>query len=287
MAKKSRSAAAYKFFNGVNVGIIYLVLGIVAFFVIYPMVYILSAAVTPGNTISVNNVLPFAEGFTWDHFTHLFNKTNYLLWFRNTLIIALGTAACTIVVSSLAAYAFSRFRFTFKRTLMVSLLVLQIFPSFVGMIAMYVILLRIDGLDKLWGLVLVYVAGNTPYNTWLVKSYMDTLPRSMDEAARIDGASNFYTFVKIILPMAKPIITFLAIVSFTGPWMDFIFPKMVLRSPKMQTLALGLFSMVTDKKNEFTNFAAGALMVAVPFIAFFLAGQKVMVMSLGSAAVKE
>ncbi len=287
MAGKSRSVAAYKFFNGVNVGIIYLVLGIVAFFVIYPMVYILSAAVTPGNTISVNNVLPFAEGFTWDHFTHLFNKTNYLLWFRNTLIIALGTAACTVVVSSLAAYAFSRFRFTFKRSLMVSLLILQIFPSFVGMIAMYVILLRIDGLDKLWGLVLVYVAGNTPYNTWLVKSYMDTLPRSMDEAARIDGASNFYTFVKIILPMAKPIITFLAIVSFTGPWMDFIFPKMVLRSPKMQTLALGLFSMVTEKKNEFTNFAAGALIVAVPFIVFFLAGQKIMVMSLGSAAVKE
>ena len=287
MAGKSRSVAAYKFFNGVNVGIIYLVLGIVAFFVIYPMVYILSAAVTPGNTISVNNVLPFAEGFTWDHFTHLFNKTNYLLWFRNTLIIALGTAACTVVVSSLAAYAFSRFRFTFKRSLMVSLLILQIFPSFVGMIAMYVILLRIDGLDKLWGLVLVYVAGNTPYNTWLVKSYMDTLPRSMDEAARIDGASNFYTFVKIVLPMAKPIITFLAIVSFPGPWMDFIFPKMVLRSPKMQTLALGLFSMVTEKKNEFTNFAAGALIVAVPFIVFFLAGQKIMVMSLGSAAVKE
>ncbi len=287
MARKARSTAAYRFFNGVNVGIIYLVLSVVAFFVLYPMVYILSAAVTPGNTISVNNVLPFAEGFTWDHFTHLFNRTDYFLWFRNTLIIALGTAACTVVVSSLAAYAFSRFRFTFKRSLMISLLILQIFPSFVGMIAMYVILLRIGGLDKLWGLVLVYVAGNTPYNTWLVKSYMDTLPRSMDEAARIDGASNFYTFVKIILPMAKPIITFLAIVSFTGPWMDFIFPKMVLRSPKMQTLALGLFSMVTDKKNEFTNFAAGALLVAVPFIAFFLAGQKIMVMSLGSAAVKE
>jgi len=287
MIRSQRSTASYRFFNSLNIGIIYLVLAVVSFFVIYPMVYILSAAVTPGNTISVNNVLPFAEGFTWDHFNHLFQNTNYLVWFRNTLIIALGTSLCTIVVSSLAAYAFSRFRFTFKRSLMVSLLVLQIFPSFVGMIAMYVILLRIDGLDKLWGLVLVYVAGNTPYNTWLVKSYMDTLPRSMDEAARIDGASNLYTFIKIILPMARPIIVFLAIVSFTGPWMDFIFPKMVLRSPKMQTLALGLFAMVTDKKNEFTNFAAGALLVAVPFIAFFLAGQKIMVMSLGSAAVKE
>ncbi len=287
MIRTQRSTASYRFFNGLNVGIIYFVLAVVSFFVIYPMVYILSAAVTPGNTISVNNVLPFAEGFTWDHFNHLFAKTNYPLWFRNTFIIALGTSASTVVVSSLAAYAFSRFRFTFKRSLMVSLLILQIFPSFVGMIAMYVILLRIDGLDKLWGLILVYVAGNTPYNTWLVKSYMDTVPRSMDEAARIDGASNLYTFVKIILPMARPIIVFLAIVSFTGPWMDFIFPKMVLRSPKVQTLALGLFSMVTDKKNEFTNFAAGALLVAVPFIAFFLAGQKIMVMSLGSAAVKE
>ena len=193
----------------------------------------------------------------------------------------------TIFVSSLGAYVFSRFRFTLKKQLMLTMLILQIFPSFVGMIAIYVILLRIGGLDTLWGLVLVYLAGNIPYNTWMVKSYLDTIPKSLDESARIDGANHFRIFTTIIMPIAKPIIIFLGISSFTAPWMDFIFPKMVLRSADKQTLALGLFSFVTDKKNEFTTFAAGAVLIAIPFILFFVITQKAMVTSLGGAAVKE
>ena len=168
-----------------------------------------------------------------------------------------------------------------------SLLILQIFPSFVGMIAIYVILLRCGGLDTLWGLVLVYTAGNIPYNTWLVKNYMDTVSRNLDEAARIDGAGHLRVFWQIILPVARPIITFLAITSFTAPWMDFIFPKMVLRSSEKMTLAVGLFGFVSDKKNEFTIFAAGALLIAVPFVLFFLITQKTLVTSFGGAAVKE
>ncbi len=128
-----------------------------------------------------------------------------------------------------------------SKGMMLSLLILQIFPSFVGMVAIYVILLRIGGLDTLWGMVLIYLAGNIPYNTWLVKSYVDSIPRSLDEAARIDGASNARTFFQIILPLAKPIIIFLGITSFTGPRMEFIFSKMILRSSANQTLALGLF----------------------------------------------
>ncbi|MHB9296157.1 maltose ABC transporter, permease protein [Pillotina sp. SPG140] len=116
---------------------------------------------------------------------------------------------------------------------------------------------------------------------------MDTIPASLDEAARIDGANNLRIFFTIILPVAKPILIFLAISSFTGPWMDFIFPKMVLRSSENMTLALGLFNFVTDRKNEFTNFAAGAVIVSVPFVIFFMITQKMLVTALGSAAVKE
>jgi arabinogalactan oligomer/maltooligosaccharide transport system permease protein len=271
----------------VNKGIVYILFLLISLFVFYPLVYIVSAAFSPGNGIASLNIIPFGDGFTWKHFIHLFTETPYWMWFKNTLIIALWTTLFTVIISSLSAYVFSRFKFTFKRTLLMSLLVLQIFPSFVGMIAIYVILLRIGGLDTLWGLVLVYVAGNIPYNTWMVKSYMDTVSKNLDEAARIDGASHMRTFVQIILPVTKPIITFLAISSFTGPWMDFIFPKMVLRSLDKQTLALGLFSFVSDKKNEFTNFAAGSLVVAIPFIIFFIFTQKAMMMSMGTAAVKE
>ncbi|MCH5295570.1 MAG: sugar ABC transporter permease [Treponema sp.] len=271
----------------VNKAVITLLFLLISFFVFYPLVYVVAAAFAPGNNIASLNIVPFKDGVTLKHFVYLFTKTQYWLWFKNTLIISLWTAVLTVIISSLSAYVFSRFKFVFKQSLLMSLLILQIFPSFVGMIAIYVILLRIGGLDTLWGLVLVYVAGNIPYNTWMVKSYMDTVSRNLDEAARIDGASHFRIYGTIILPVTKPIITFLGISSFTGPWMDFIFPKMVLRSPEKQTLALGLFSFVSDKKNEFTNFAAGSLVIAIPFIIFFLLTQKSMMMSMGSGAVKE
>lgn len=274
----------------VNKTIIYVVFILISLLVFYPLVYTVSAAFSSGNGIASLDIIPFRDknGLTLKHFVYLFTKTHYCLWFKNTFFIALWTTVISVFISSLSAYIFSRFNFVFKKPLMMSLLVLQIFPSFIGMIAIYVILLRINGLDTLWGLVLVYVAGNIPYNTWMVKSYMDTVSKNLDEAARIDGASHLRIYATIILPVTKPIITFLGISSFTGPWMDFIFPKMVLRSPAKQTLALGLyFSFVSDKKNEFTNFAAGSLLIAIPFVIFFLFTQKYMIKSLGAGAVKE
>lgn len=267
--------------------LIYAFLTVTAILVLYPLIYVVSAAFSPGSSIASLDIMPFASGFTTKHFSDLFSRTLYLTWYKNTLIIALCTSILTIIVASLGAYVFSRFKFTFKKGMLLSFLVLQIFPSFVGMIAIYVILLRFNALDTLWGLVLVYVAGNVPYNVWLVKNYFDTVSKSIDEAARIDGANSAMVFFRIILPLGRPILTFLGITSFTAPWMDFIFPKMVLRSAEKQTLALGLFSFVTDKKSEFTTFAAGSLLVAVPFIIFFTLSQKLMVTSLSTAAVKE
>lgn len=271
----------------VNTIIVLVFLTISSLLVLYPLVYVVSAAFSPGNSIASLNIIPFGDGVTLEHFKHLFKNTNYPIWFKNTFIIAVSTCICTVLLTSLSAYVFSRFRFTLKKSMMMAMLILQIFPSFVGMVAIYVILLRIGGLDTLWGLVLVYLAGNIPYNTWLVKGYIDTIPRSLDEAAIIDGASHFTAYRRIIMPIARPILIFLAITSFAAPWMDFIFPKLVLRSAHKQTLALGLFSFVTDKKNEFTNFAAGSLLVAIPFIIFFVASQNLLVTSLGASAVKE
>jgi arabinogalactan oligomer / maltooligosaccharide transport system permease protein len=260
---------------------------ILSLFVIYPLVYLVSASFSPGNSIADIDVKPFAKGFTLDHFRYIFFQTDYRLWFLNTLQIATVTTIVTMFVTALSAYVFSRFEFPLKKHMLMSLLILQIFPSFVGMIAIYVILLRVGGFDTLWGLELVYIAGNIPYNCWMVKSYLDTVPKSLDEAARIDGASHFRIFRQIIMPVARPIMIFLGITSFTGPWMDFIFPKMILRSADKQTLALGLFSFVTDKKNDFTSFSAGALLISIPFVIFFIFTQKAMMMSMGAAAVKE
>jgi len=272
--------------RAINKAVVYLFFLVAVFFTLYPLVYVVSAAFSPGTGIASLNILPFADGFTTEHFEHLFRNTDYPRWFRNTFIVALSTSFLTTLFVSLGAYAMSRFRFSFRKPLLMSMLILQIFPSFVGMVAIYVILLRIGGIDQLWGLVLIYVAGNLPYNIWLVKGYLDQVSKNLDEAAIIDGASNLRAFVQIILPIIRPILVFLSITSFVGPWMDFIFPTMVLRSPEKQTLAIGLFNFVTDKKNEFTNFAAGSLLIAIPFVFFFIITQKMLITSL-SGAVKE
>ena len=254
--------------------------------VLYPLVYVFSAAFSPGTSIATINIMPFGDGVTLEHFRFLLFESNYPLWFRNTLIVAVLTSLGTLTVASLTAYVFSRFRFAFKKALMLTMLVLQIFPAFVGMIAILIILWRINMHDSIYGLVLIYMAMNIPFSSWMVKGYMDTIPRSLDEAARIDGASHLRVFLSIILPAARPILVFLAITSFTAPWMDFILPNLVLRSSENQTLALGLFTFVMDDtRNEFTRFAAGAITVAIPFIVAFTVTQKYLIASL-SGAVK-
>lgn len=267
--------------------IVIIFLLLVTFIVLYPIVFVISAAFAPGNTATGLSIVPFSDGFTFEHFSYLFSETNFILWFENTLIIAVCTCILSVIICSLAAYVFSRFRFALKKSMLMSLLILQIFPSFVGMIAIYVIINRMGAYNQLWGLVLVYVAGNVPYNTWLVKSYLDTIPKSLDEAARIDGANHLTIFWRVVMPIAKPIIIFLAITTFTGPWMDWIFPKLVLGDDEKQTLAIGLFSFVTDRKDQFTTFAAGALLIAIPFVFFFVITQKAQTEGLGAAAVKE
>jgi len=171
---------------------------------------------------------------------------------------------------------------------MMSLLILQMFPSFAGMIALYILVWRMGLLDNHLGLILIYAAGNIPYNTWLIKGYLDTIPRSLDEAARVDGAGYFTSFWRIILPIARPMVTFLAVTSFTGPWMDFILPRLLIKSDPKKTLAVGLFELINGRENNnFTMFAAGAVLVAVPFVIIFAINQKYLTQVLASGAVKE
>ena len=134
----------------------------------------------------------------------------------------------------------------------------------------------------------MFIPPALPYNIWLIKGYFDTFPRSVDEAARVDGAGNLTVFFRIVIPNTLPIIAFLGITSFMAPWMDFILPRFILRSDSKKTLAVGLFEMITGRSNDnFTMFAAGALLVAVPFVILFVINQKYLVKVMAAGAVKE
>lgn len=214
--------------------------------------------------------------------------TNYKHWYLNTLKVACLNTFFTVLICTTAGYIFSRFSFTGRKQIMAGMIVLQMFPSFIGMVATYVILWKFNALNTLWGLVLVYAAGSIPFNSQLMKGYFDTMPKDIAEAAYIDGASPLVAYIRVILPAAKPQVVFLTLTSFTGPWMDYIFPRMILRSDDKKTLAVGLYEMISGRSNDnFTMFAAGAILVAVPFAILFMAGQKTLLMSLAGTSGKE
>lgn len=256
-------------------------LAVVTVLMFYPFLYTLSAAVaeTNTNTMTSLSIVPFGNGIGAGNFKKLFSETDFLRWFTNSFLIAICSTAGTLIVCTTCAYIFSRFRFYCKKGMLTILFVLQIIPSFISMIAMYYVLYRIGGLNTIWGLVLVYIAGNIPYNVWLVKNYMDTLPRNMDEAAIMEGATALGVFLKVIIPAVRPMIVFLAITSFTAPWLDFIFPKLLLRSQSKQTVALGLYNLY-NAQGDFSTFCAGAVFICIPFFLFFLATQKMLVESM-------
>lgn len=263
----------------------YIILISTAIFVLYPVVWVITGSLNPGDSLFSTRLIP--ESFSFRHYTYLFTETNYLLWYKNTLKIAFWNMIISTLLVVSAAYAFSRFRFPGRRQGLMAMLVLQMFPGFMGMIAIYILLLQLELLDNHWGLILVYAGGSIPFGAWLVKGYFDGLPRSLEEAAKIDGASHVKIFYKIMLPLSKPILVFVAVNNFIGPWMDFIFARLVLRTGSKKTLAVGLFEMVTGRGNtEFTTFAAGAVLVAIPITILFFIFQDHLVEGLKAGANK-
>ena len=256
---------------------VYALLIFMALLVLTPIVWIIGASFNPMS--SLLSATAFPENPTVLHYVKLIKETKFVYWYANTLKIALINMAISVVLTSMTSYVFSRFRFKGKRAGLLSILILQMFPSFMGMMATYNILWQLNLLDTHFGLILTYAAGQVPYNTWLVKGYLANIPRSLDEAAKLDGASNLRIFTQIVLPLMKPILI--------TPWMDFIFPRMILSSPEKKTLAIGLYDMINaNTNNNFTTFAAGAILVAVPITILYVCLQKYLIQGVTAGANK-
>ena len=264
---------------------VYALLIFMALLVLTPIVWIIGASFNPMS--SLLSATAFPEDPTVLHYVKLIKETKFVYWYANTLKIALINMAISVVLTSMTSYVFSRFRFKGKRAGLLSILILQMFPSFMGMMATYNILWQLNLLDTHFGLILTYAAGQVPYNTWLVKGYLSNIPRSLDEAAKLDGAANLRIFTQIILPLMKPILIFVALSQFITPWMDFIFPRMILSSPEKKTLAIGLYDMINaNTNNNFTTFAAGAILVAVPITILYVCLQKYLIQGVTAGANK-
>ncbi len=268
----------------IDTAVTYLVLLVVCFLFLFPCLWLILASFSKSGSIySFDGFFP--EAYSLNTFRMLFTDTgmyNYPQWFRNTLFIATMSCLTGTFLVILTAYTMSRFQFKGRRMIMKTTLILGMFPSFMGMIAVYIIMTQFGLINKMWGLILIYSA-NAPMGYLTQKGFFDTIPASIDEAARIDGATNFQVFLKINMPLSMPIIVYTALTSFTFPWSDFILPKLLLKEKDLYTVAVGLMSL---GETEFSRFAAGAVFVAVPIVILYFCLQRFLINGMTAGAVK-
>lgn len=271
----------------VRLSLSYLVIGIMFAIIIYPVLWIIGSSFNPGDSLSSSKMIP--DNATLNHYKELFDLENsdYLLWYFNSIKISVMTMVLTIISVSFTAYAFSRYRFVGRKNGLMTFLILQMIPNFAALIAIYVLATRTGLIDTHLGLVLLYVGGQIPMNTWLMKGYLDSIPRDLDESAKMDGAGHLRIFFQIVMPLAKPIIAVVALFSFVAPFGDFILAKILISSSDKYTLAVGLYSMVGKQFGaEFTKFAAGSVLIAIPIAILFLFLQKYFVSGLTAGGTK-
>ena len=265
----------------------------IVIFAIFPLVYVLSASFNPSGTLTGSNQL--FRAFSLDNYIALLSDTRrpYAAWFGNTLIVGIVTSLGTVLLGALAAYAFSRMRFTGRRQGLFGLILVQMFPQLLAVVAIYALMRGISqvfpaiGLDTLIGLIMVYLGGALGVNTYLMYGFFNTVPASIDEAAKIDGAGHARIFFTIILPLVAPILAVIGLLSFIGTTNDFLLASVILNSPDKLTLAVGLFRYVSEETNtNYPVFAAGAVLAAIPVMALFLYLQKYIVSGLTAGSVK-
>ncbi len=266
---------------------IYLVVAGMFVIILYPLLWAFSISLNPGT--SMFSLSMFPDNWSLVHYRTLFNdpKIDYVLWYKNTLIIATAICVFSVSIVSILAYIFSRFRFVGRKNTIYLFLLLQMFPVLMGMVAIYLLLNLVNLLDTFTGLILLYVFGGLPMNVFLVKGYLDTIPRDLDESAKMDGAGYMTIFFRILLPLARPIIAVVALFTFMAPFFDFLTPRIIFRDPENFTLALGLYNLINDKfANNFTLFAAGTIMIAIPIATVFLILQRFLISGLADGATK-
>lgn len=259
----------------------------------FPLLYVLSAALNPGGTLLTANGL--FQTFSIDSFVRLFSlpQQPFAAWFVNSLVIGLATAAGTVFLGALAAYSFSRMRFTGRRFGLLSLLLVQMFPQLLAFVAIFLLMTTIAdvfpaiGLNTQIGLIMVYLGGALGVNTYLMYGFFNTVPASIDEAAKIDGAGHARIFFTIILRLVAPILAVVGLLSFIATMNDFVLASVILVDPAKQTLAVGLYQFVSQETaTNWSVFAAGAVLAAILPMALFLALQRYIVGGLTAGSVK-
>ncbi len=269
--------------------IIYIILILMSIVWLIPFIFLVFESFRIEATYQVGYVLPKVWGF--DNYINLFTKTDFPVWFRNTFIIGLFAAIIQTIIVLCMSYTLSRLRFKGRKLLMNLMLVLGFFPGFLSMIILYKVLswFNLTGANSVPGLILVYVA-SSGMGYYVSKGFFDTISRSLDEAARVDGATRFQVFTKIIMPLSKPIVIYTILTAFMAPWGDFMFARYISHATSAgMNVAVGLQYLISTPQNlsaNYTMFCAGGVVVAIPITILFMCLQKYYVEGVTGGAVK-
>jgi arabinogalactan oligomer / maltooligosaccharide transport system permease protein len=287
MSRQKEKKLGMKAKNSIGNAIIYVILILMSIIWLTPFVCILLQSFRSESTWMVGYVIPRQFGF--DNYTALF-KSEFVVWYRNTFIMACVCAVINTIMVLCMSYTLSRFRFKMREPLMQFMLILGFFPGMLTMVILYRVLkdLGLTQENAIFGLILVYVA-SSGMGYYVSKGYFDTISKSLDESARIDGATRLQIFTKIILPLAKPIVIYTILTAFMAPWGDFVFAKYIsFNTSAGMNVAVGLYSWLTPDRinNNYTMFCAGGVVVAIPVTLLFIFLQKYYVEGVTGGSVK-
>jgi arabinogalactan oligomer/maltooligosaccharide transport system permease protein len=262
-------------------------------FAIFPVLWVFSASISPTGTLSTQKLIP--ENANLDNYKDLLTNEvfPFTTWFLNSLKIASIVTILSVSITTLAAYSFSRFRFRQRQNMLRGILLIQVFPGILAIVAVFLLIAQIGrqipafGLNTHSGLILVYLGGAMGINIWLMKGFFDSIPRAIDESAMVDGASHWQIFSRLLLPLMRPIIVVISILTFIFVYSDFVMARVLLTNPQQQTLMVGLFIFTSNQfASNWGLFAAGALIGALPIMIVYILLQDQIVGGLTQGSVK-
>ena len=252
--------------------------------VIFPALWIVMSSFSAGDSFFLASLFP--KKLSAEHYVDLFRETNFVQWVWNSLKLCLIVAVIQLILTSLAAYAFARMRFTGRKYGLMSLLVLQVFPNSMAVAGYYILIYKFGLVDSSLALIFV-LAGGSAFNIWLLKSYIDGIPVELDEAALVDGAYRFQVFYKVVLPLAMPQLAVLFLFSFIATYSEYVITSIFLQTPGKMTLALGLQSFISDQfAAHWTMFSAAAVISSLPIMVVFMCLQRFIQNGLVAGGVK-
>lgn len=287
---KEKKIKSYKSARRFKIGSSYTALTILSLLWLFPIAWIVLTSFRGEGGAFVPYIMP--KSFTLENYKILLLNTTgnfpFVRWFLNTLFVAVISCTLSTFITIAMAYALSRLRFKLRKPFLKLALVLNMFPGFMSMIAIYYILKALNLTETLFALILVYSAG-AALGFYIAKGFFDTIPMALDESAMIDGANKWQIFTKITLPLSKPIIVYTSLMAFMAPWMDFIFAKIIMGDKvNNYTVAIGLFTMMTrtTANSLFMAFTAGCVLIAIPITILFIIMQRFYVEGVTSGSVK-